>query len=704
MEPITSAVIQFLLMGTPLSPMAILSLPVIVCGAIIFSGNPLTQSNLPFGIAAAFMSNIILAFRNVALKERVLKAEKTGILLKPLQCSMLAPAILCITVLGVAWTQELVADRMLYLATTCSLSGFFHVLYSYVSTGIVLLHLSVVSHAVTNILKRVLVVLLLYVSGSRSASPINFLGLGVCTLGLVVYASTKRDKETVSATTQRDTHEPVQRLDLKARLKYLLLITCLLFGGLCVGILRYPVVSIRSDSVFPERPAQTGLGFTHPNGFNTATWLTPPVMTAPSLNLRGAVPPTERENTQFERTFTSRAHELPERKELLPDLEGYLSEHKRDIQVFLQEDLLSKPNRSSFLSRQLRSRVEVIKETQRLHFEIIGKTLKKYKYAMLFDLAAFENKGDPCISVGEIYFLARIKLDLVYYCSAQTCVKENIRMAAKLARNYSPQELVVLVHGGGNIVGYKFSDYQRFTIFREFAGYKILVFPQSVFIPDFHSQHFDLCKKEYCCNENVTIVMRDHQSYSYAKQYFSGASKFILAPDMAFQIGPMPRFLSPVFDIMWIKRTDTESPGYTEVPAPPPGVRMHVSDWWKWATPKAPSSLETAYYMCTNGFFYLQRGRVIITDRLHGHILATLLDIPHVLIDNKQHKLSSYHSSWTQGLENTYITHDPVIALDMALKLLGKYKDSLPPRVPFLNIDERTGRNDIFDRLDFTYT
>ena len=55
--------------------------------------------------------------------------------------------------------------------------------------------LSVVSHAVTNILKRVLVVLLLYITGSRSASPMNFLGLGVCTLGLMVYAWTKREQK-----------------------------------------------------------------------------------------------------------------------------------------------------------------------------------------------------------------------------------------------------------------------------------------------------------------------------------------------------------------------------------------------------------------------------------------------------------------------------------------------------------------------------
>ena len=99
----------------------------------------------------------------------------------------------------------------------------------------------------------------------------------------------------------------------------------------------------------------------------------------------------------------------------------------------------------------------------------------------------------------------------------------------------------------------------------------------------------------------------------------------------------VPRFQFPVFDVMWIRRLDGERPGYTTIPTHPPEVRFHVSDWWGWAsnTDKVPSSLEKAHYISVNGFMYLSRGRVVATDRLHGHILSTLMDIPHVLIDNR---------------------------------------------------------------------
>ncbi len=47
------------------------------------------------------------------------------------------------------------------------------------------------------------------------------------------------------------------------------------------------------------------------------------------------------------------------------------------------------------------------------------------------------------------------------------------------------------------------------------------------------------------------------------------------------------------------------------------------------------------------GLALLSRGRRIVTDRLHGHILATLLGIPHVALDNDYGKLSAYIACWT---------------------------------------------------------
>lgn len=44
----------------------------------------------------------------------------------------------------------------------------------------------------------------------------------------------------------------------------------------------------------------------------------------------------------------------------------------------------------------------VIEELQRIQFKMFTSLIGKFKYAMLFNFAAFENKGDPAITVGEL--------------------------------------------------------------------------------------------------------------------------------------------------------------------------------------------------------------------------------------------------------------------------------------------------------------
>jgi pyruvyl transferase EpsO len=43
----------------------------------------------------------------------------------------------------------------------------------------------------------------------------------------------------------------------------------------------------------------------------------------------------------------------------------------------------------------------------------------------------------------------------------------------------------------------------------------------------------------------------------------------------------------------------------------------------------------------------LSRGRIVVTDRLHAHILCTLLGIPHIVLDNNCGKLSGFIRCWT---------------------------------------------------------
>ena len=48
------------------------------------------------------------------------------------------------------------------------------------------------------------------------------------------------------------------------------------------------------------------------------------------------------------------------------------------------------------------------------------------------------------------------------------------------------------------------------------------------------------------------------------------------------------------------------------------------------------------------------RGRVVITDRLHAHILCLLLGIPHAVLDNNYGKLSRFLDAWTGEATGVY--------------------------------------------------
>ncbi|XP_041350694.1 uncharacterized protein LOC121369705 isoform X2 [Gigantopelta aegis] len=662
MEPITSAVLQRLVLSVPLSTSTLVSLPLIVSGSVIFAGNPLAVSSISAGVLLAVASNVILAIRNVSMK---LGQKECGseIRLRPAgQVLGVAGCVVAFT--AAVYVLELRGSLPKFTTPIIAMlltSSLFHVVYSYVSTNVVLRYMTVVSHAVSNIMKRVVVVLLLYLFGQRHAATWNFAGLIVCTLGLMIYVKGKIASDMKMH--NKAVTDSSKSLNYRKALGLLIISAVSVLGvvgnfGSPRGSFSSPRGSFRrlENHHFDHHPPYTADKFR-------------------------------------DRSFGADAFKLMDKQQLLPDLNSsYLAQNKSQINQFLTWRLMDHGHNTDLLAPLLPTSYEIIREAQRVHFNLLADLIGQYKYAMFFDIAAFENKGDPAITTGEVYLLRRLGIKVVFYCSCLECADTKLQIHAQnLSKGYSNKELVILFHGGGNLIGYPFNDVLRENLFPRFKGFQIVVFPQTVFVRDnkYSGAHFTRCKKIYCCNPNLTIVLRDRTSLEVALKYWNNGTKFLLAPDMAFQIGPVRRFMSPVYDILWLKRKDSEAPSYLAGGMVfPKNVTYNISDWWAWTTPKGSSSMETAFLVMNNGLVFLQRGRVVVTDRLHGHILCMLLNIPHVLIDNKYKKLSSYHNTWTRGLDNAFITNKSSQALKLALILLDKYKDQLPPIAPIMDVNE----------------
>ena len=352
---------------------------------------------------------------------------------------------------------------------------------------------------------------------------------------------------------------------------------------------------------------------------------------------------------------------------------------------FCNLDLVAENMLVDKLSPMLSSNHEVIEEAQRIHWNMFKTLIGHYKYAMLFNFAAFENKGDPAITVGELNIIRKLGIELIFHCPNSNCKVKTLKYAKTISKGYSSQDLVILMQGGGNLLSYEIEDEKRRLVLETFPEFEIILFPQSVW-PRANAQHQKRFQDIYSKHPRLTFLYRDRDSYDLGKQMFPKARP-LLMPDMAFEIGAVSRFLTPTHDIVWLKRGDIESPKYN-VPNNKQGYDVLVADWCKWLTPKGSTILEDPFLIAANGMLFLQRGRVVITDRLHGHILSTLCGIPHVVIDPVNHKLTSYMKSWTGGIENIKVTYTAEDALNKAIELLQKLDDKIPEVLTFRNSTE----------------
>ncbi|PVD31818.1 hypothetical protein C0Q70_07236 [Pomacea canaliculata] len=344
---------------------------------------------------------------------------------------------------------------------------------------------------------------------------------------------------------------------------------------------------------------------------------------------------------------------------------------------FLSLDYTRHPFDTDRLAPTLHTNDEVVWEMQRLHVRVLTSLLAGRRHAMLMDFVTHENKGDAAITAGQVALLKRLNVTIVFSCSTYLCDDGILKNAREISKGYNSTSLIILLQGGGNLVGYSSIDFTREKILNLFPDFPTLLFSQSIWLHKGNQAHLNKCREIYSHRENLTIFLRDRQSLGLAQKHFPG-TKLMLMPDMAFGLGRVPRTMPPTLDIVWLKRRDLETSWY-KVPEIPTNLSVYVGDWKAWWTNKGKTPMETSFLMTFNGLSFLQRGRVVITDRLHGHILSVLLGIPHVLIDNPPYfKLSSFRRTWTAGLSNTVLVTTGEEALDQAQKLLKKYNNYLP--------------------------
>lgn len=275
----------------------------------------------------------------------------------------------------------------------------------------------------------------------------------------------------------------------------------------------------------------------------------------------------------------------------------------------------------------------------------------------LLDFQDHGNVGDSAIWLGQLAALrARGIRHPRYVATADT---------------YDPLELrrvledgVILLSGGGNF-GDVWPRHQelRERVMHDFPERRIIQLPQSI---EFQSAAaLTAARRIVAGHRDFTLLVRSERSLSLARQFDAPTA---LCPDLALRMPVLERGQQRHDRIVWLRRKDQES-AVGETAAPPDVEQL---DWlqetptgsrravrWLHERPRALSIVGSqtaklyerlARARVRRGIDVVSRGRGVITDRLHAHILSLMAGIPHCVLDNSYGKVKAVYETWTRGV------------------------------------------------------
>lgn len=258
------------------------------------------------------------------------------------------------------------------------------------------------------------------------------------------------------------------------------------------------------------------------------------------------------------------------------------------------------------------------------------------RYALI-DFPDHANVGDSAIWLGELAMLRAVTGREPDHVATWHDFD-----AAALAR--MPADTVVLLHGGGNLGDiWPHHQHLRETILTQVRDRPVVQLPQSIHFRDLAAAR--RFAGIVAAHPAFTLHVRDRPSAAFAADHLGCHAS--LAPDSAFALGPQRREPASA-TLLALMRTDAERRDHAT--ALPDGAER--VDWLEdgpgLPAGTSPSARERqARHRLERGLRLLSRGERVVTDRLHGHILALLLGIPHSVLDNDYGKVGAYVAAWT---------------------------------------------------------
>lgn len=283
---------------------------------------------------------------------------------------------------------------------------------------------------------------------------------------------------------------------------------------------------------------------------------------------------------------------------------------------------------------------------------VLGEVIGPPGPVALVDFPLHQNAGDSLIWVGTVAYLRRLGYGVGYRA-------DRARFAAADLRRMVG-DAPVLFLGGGNL-GDLWPEHQMFreAVIPRLTSSKVVILSQSVYFAE--RSNAARANAAFARHPDLTLLVRDLASLERAQEYLPDV-RVRLCYDMALG-AELVRSGPPTVDVVGIDRNDHES-----VQGVPEGPGWTVGDWGLSGTDRLRWALTRAGYaavarpplgrsaLCRglvqgrydgiaemnvrSAVRSVSRGGAVVTNRLHAHVMCSLLGIPNVVIDNSYGKIA----------------------------------------------------------------
>lgn len=293
----------------------------------------------------------------------------------------------------------------------------------------------------------------------------------------------------------------------------------------------------------------------------------------------------------------------------------------------------------------------------------------------ILDAPDHSNVGDQAILLGEINFLRKSFPGIHIGTASDRTYSNNLDGSIR-------DSDILFIQGGGNFGDLWLRNHNfRLMILEKFKEKKIIQFPQSINFTK--NDILDKTQSIISNCDDFTFLIRDAESLAFARDKFD--CKLQLCPDMAFSIGEIKSGIAKR-DFTCLLRTDKE-----RLESKTDQIKhyldhmnrsYYVSDWINYPHSiqfmhntmlKLSSIPSIAQFIANNGINIFElyaksrlkhgvkllcRGEKVITDRLHGLIISTLLRRPNYVFDSLDGKVKSYHNTWLSEDSNSILLNN----------------------------------------------